>query len=352
MSNVKISIIVPIYNSEKFLKKCLNSLVNQTMQEIEIICVNDGSTDDSSRILKEYSDIDKRVIIINQENSGVSQARNNAIKIAKGKFLLFIDSDDWLDVDACQIVYNIAKQYEVDVVMFACVLEYANKTLYKYAFDEELIIYNNEECEILHRRHSGMINEELLYPEKQDYLCSSCTKLYKRDIIVDNNILFKDLSEIGSYEDGLFNLYYFNYVRHAVYINNSLYHYRKDNESSNTSSYKPNLTDCWNNLFNIMESYIHDNKLNYKFKLGLQNRIALSAIGLGLNVIISDKDVINKIKEIKHIISTERYKKAVRQLEIKHMPIHWKVFFLYAKMNFSFGLYILLMIMNKLRGKV
>ncbi len=90
----KISVIIPTYNKEKYLNECLDSVINQTLKEIEIICVNDGSTDNSLTILKEYEKKDKRIKIINQENSGVAIARNRAMDISKGEFIAFLDSDD------------------------------------------------------------------------------------------------------------------------------------------------------------------------------------------------------------------------------------------------------------------
>lgn len=95
----KISIIVPVYNTEKFLEKCLNSLINQTLKDIEIICINDGSTDKSLQILEKFANKDKRIQIINQTNSGLSVARNIGIKKAKGEYIGFVDSDDWVDLN-------------------------------------------------------------------------------------------------------------------------------------------------------------------------------------------------------------------------------------------------------------
>lgn len=352
MSNPKISIIIPVYNIEKYIAACLDSLINQTMKDIEIICVNDGSPDGSPEILNQYAQKDERVIVLNQSNQKVSYTRNNGMKLASGEYILFVDGDDWLELNACEVLYDYAKKYNTDVVMFSCRLEYANKTLFKYAFEQDFIEFTGEECKILHRRHAGMIGAELTSPEKQDYLCSACTKLYKKDIIDKYNLSFYDITKIGSYEDGLFNLFYFKYVQKAVYIKKPFYHYRKDNESSNTSNHKPNLSGQWDHLFDIMESYIAENQMDDDFKQGLQNRIALGMIGLGINCIISDKKATRKIKELRRLLASPRYVKAVKQLSVGHMAVHWKVFFICAKLRLSLAVYLLLIVMNKLRGKV
>ena len=102
----KVSIIIPVYNAEKYLEKCLNSVIKQTLKDIEIICINDGSTDGSLNILQKYSEKDKRFIIIDQKNSGQSVARNKGLSVAKREFIGFVDSDDWIDSDMYKHLYQ------------------------------------------------------------------------------------------------------------------------------------------------------------------------------------------------------------------------------------------------------
>lgn len=117
---VKISVIMPVYNVEKYLKDCLESLINQTLKDIEIICVNDGSTDSSLSILEEYQKKDDRIIIINQENRGPGPggARNSGMEKARGEYVHFIDSDDYIDVDAFEKLYPLCKETDVDFIIF------------------------------------------------------------------------------------------------------------------------------------------------------------------------------------------------------------------------------------------
>lgn len=112
---IKVSIIVPVYNVEKYLGTCLESLINQSLKEIEIICVNDGSTDDSLLILEEFARKDSRIIIINKENEGQSVARNIGVEKARGEYLGFVDSDDWVEVNYFEKLYNSAKKYDCDI---------------------------------------------------------------------------------------------------------------------------------------------------------------------------------------------------------------------------------------------
>lgn len=134
----KISIIVPVYNTEKYLPQCLDSLLSQTLSEIEIICIDDGSTDGSKAILEEYKQKDARIIIVSQQNAGQSVARNKGFKIAKGKYVHFVDSDDWLTDDCCQVLYERAETDGLDMVSMAATSykeesgEYVNEPFYNF----------------------------------------------------------------------------------------------------------------------------------------------------------------------------------------------------------------------------
>ena len=114
----KVSIIVPIYNVEEYLVKCLDSLVNQTLKEIEIICINDGSTDNSLEILKAYAQKDDRITVINKKNSGVSDARNTGLEMANGEYVMFVDSDDYLEIQTCQSIYEKIKKDNSNLLIF------------------------------------------------------------------------------------------------------------------------------------------------------------------------------------------------------------------------------------------
>jgi len=113
--NELISIIVPIYNVEIYLEKCLNSIINQTYKNIEILLINDGSSDNSLRICKKYQKKDKRIVLINKKNGGLSSARNAGIDKASGNYLLFIDSDDYIEIDMIEKLYNNIKSNNADI---------------------------------------------------------------------------------------------------------------------------------------------------------------------------------------------------------------------------------------------
>lgn len=343
-----ISIVVPVYNAEKYLMKCLDSLIKQTFSSIEIICVNDESTDKSEKILDKYAKHDQRIVVINQKNTGASGARNTGIKNSGGEYIMFVDSDDWLDLDTCEVAYSVAMKYKADVVMWSYIREYEEISKPKIIFNNELIEFDKNSVRTnLFRYFLGPIGKELSKPENMEFLNPVCMKLYKTNLIKENNVRLYDIKKIGTGEDGLFNLQLFNYVEKAVYINKHYYHYRKSNTESITTKYNEEKYYQWQHLFDVMEAYIMQQTLDNIYRTALNNRIALSIIGLGLNILDSNKSNIDKIKEIKGIFSEERYRKAYKQLPLRYFPIHWALFFIFAKFNFATGIYILLYFMKK-----
>lgn len=346
-----ITIIVPVYNSEQYLSMCLNSIITQTYNNIEIICVDDGSTDNSIKILQEYAANDHRIKIIHNKNGGVSVARNSGLDIAKGEYVLFVDSDDWIEISTCELAVQKMEDQTADVVMWSYIRERGNESKKKIIFDQDIIFGDKDIREKLHRRMIGIIGKELTHPENADALCTVWGKLYKRSIISSNNIRFYDIRKIGTYEDGLFNLLYFKYVRKAIFLNQYFYHYRRSNRSSITTAYNMDLCQQWESLFKIMEEYIKKNSLGKDYKEALHNRISLSLIPLGINEMNHQCSVGIKISNIKKIVCRKDYVSSIKQLRIQYMPLHWKIFFIAARQRNAFIVFIMLNIIQKIRGR-
>lgn len=131
-----INIIVPVYNTATYLPQCLDSLVNQTYRDIEIICVNDGSTDNSPDILKAYAERDSRILVIHQENLGLSGARNKGLESARGEWVMFVDSDDWIGTDCCKTLLSHTDK-QTDVCLFSYIREFANQSFPQYLFSDK-----------------------------------------------------------------------------------------------------------------------------------------------------------------------------------------------------------------------
>lgn len=341
----KVSIIVPVYNVERYLRQCLDSLVNQTYQNIEIICVDDGSTDASSEILTEYALKNSKVRVIRQENSGLSVARNVGFSFATGKYVMYVDSDDWIDVCTCEKAVFKAEEHAADLVMWPYIREFPNRSAPKVIFSEEKT-FHAAECRELQRRMVGLLGTELAHPENADALCTVWGKLYLRELIAQNDIHFTDLQRIGTYEDGLFNLHYLAHVKNATYIPDYLSHYRKN--SGMTSKDRNKLALQWKNLFSDMRGYIEKGGYGSDFEQALNNRISLSIIGLGLNAVALTNR--KALAEIRNILSDKEYRAAVKTLPMRYFPPHWWVFFACCKLDFSVGVFVLLKCVERIKG--
>lgn len=344
-----VSVIIPVYNVEKYLPKCLDSVIGQTYREIEIICVNDGSPDNSAEILENYAEKDSRIKIITQKNQGLSGARNTGIKNATGYYTVFLDSDDWLDLDTIEAAVSAAEKNAVETVMWGYTREFADKSLEKKIFDGDRI-FDEEGTRTLHRRLAGLMGDELANPENTDALVTAWGKLYRTEIIKENNLGFVDTKIIGT-EDLLFNIHYFGFIKSCAFLDKPFSHYRKDNETSLTRSYKSKLFSQWSELYSRIRKYLNENSLGEDFHAALDNRICLSMIGLGLNELCNKASHGERIKNLKKILNSEQYIKAYKNLEFAYFPIHWKIFFILCKKRCAVGVYVLLNAMQMMIGK-
>ncbi|EOQ19521.1 hypothetical protein KOY_01821 [Bacillus cereus VDM021] len=348
----KISIIVPVYNVETLLGRCLNSLTSQTLEDIEIIMVNDGSTDKSAGILNEYAKKDKRIIVIEKENGGVSSARNAGIQTASGEYIGFVDPDDWIDMEMYETLYKEAVQGKADVVMCTYTREFGSHSKEKKFDLPEKVCYEGEEIKAnVMRRLIGPIDEEIGNPEFLDAWGTVWSKLYRSEVIKENAIQFVDLSFIGTNEDSLFNIQTFYYVDKFVFLNKPFYHYWKTNAASVTSNYKPELMNQWFNLYDIIEQFLEDKQLSGNFRLALNNRICLNTLGLGLNTMSKSNRIspLTKFNRLSKILNDNRIRRSFKQLEMDHFPIVWKAFYFCVKYRFTAGYYFMLVAIDSLR---
>lgn len=346
--NPLISVIIPVYNAESYLKQCLDSIISQTYSNLEIICIDDGSLDRSRNILNAYKKLDRRFVVIYETNKGVSEARNVGLEQIHGEYVMFVDADDWIDIDTCEKAVTAIVSADADVVMWSYVSEHRTTRFSKNIFPSDFVFERQEVLNKLHRRCIGIVNEEFRRPEQADSLSSVWGKLYKSQLIRQSGVRFIDLNKIGTYEDGLFNLEIFFYVNRAVYINQCLYHYRRQQHSSVTSRYREKLAEQWGNMFCIMNEYIIRNNLSEKYKIALNNRIVLSIFGLGLNILNSEFNNWQKYKMIKCLLKNKHYKNASKDFKIQYFPLPWKVFYFLAIHNFSLGVFSLLIVIRKI----
>ncbi len=250
MKKPKISVIVPVYNVEKYLAECLDSILDQTMKDYEIICVNDGSKDSSAIILNKYATrYPKRIKVIEQKNQGLSGARNTGIKAAEGEFLYFIDSDDRIHPQTLEMTYNAAKKYDAKLVTFNLVWAKPGET----GKESKPKKYN------LNRVKSVVTNDPIRYFNVEESpTCiwnSACLKLIHRD-------LFKDLKfERGLYyEDMLFTSLLLRDNPKTVIIPEKLYFYRCNEESIMHEDVSRKSLVSYHKVFTMIQEAYKDKK--------------------------------------------------------------------------------------------
>ena len=328
-STPKVSIIVPVYNAERFLPECLESLIGQTLREIEIICVNDGSKDHSLEILKRYAADDARIRIIDKVNEGVSIARNVGLDVAAGEYIMFVDSDDWLDLNTCRETYETTIRHGADCVMFSYTKVFRDHQAENHLFDApELILDGDVFKENFYRRLVGPIGTELSAPQNLDLLVSPCMQLFKRELIGDKR--FFDARRIGTAEDLLFQLDVYRHCNRFVYIDKPYYFYRRSENGTLTTVYLSDKSQKWLELFRLIAEKA-GTAGNPGYQEALSNRIALSCLGLGLNEIRATDGLFAKAHRYKTVLNSSPYREAVSRLDITPMPIHWKLFYLLCK---------------------
>jgi glycosyltransferase involved in cell wall biosynthesis len=234
MKNPKISVIIPVYNVEQYLRECLNSVINQTFKDIEIICIDDGSTDNSLNILEEYKKKDIRIKVIHQENKGLSIARNNGVEIAKGRYICFIDSDDWVDKKMCETFYSISNKNNLDVLIGGANLIYDEGIRKIFKDDPYYSLFN---LKFLDNKVFYWRNIKNLFRIN----ISAWGKLYKKDFLKKINASFP---EGMFHEDYLFYLKTILLAKKIGILRNNLYNYRKLRKGSITHKIKEkNLVD-------------------------------------------------------------------------------------------------------------
>lgn len=257
-----VSIVVPIYNAENYLRRCVDSILNQEYTDFELLLVNDGSTDASGDICEEYGDRDPRVIVIQKENTGVSDSRNRALDRARGKYLQFLDSDDWITPDATRLFVRAAEEYGCDMVISDFYRVVGERLSTKGDIEEEGVLTREE------------FAAHMMENPADFYYGVLWNKLYRRDIVEEHNLRMD--TDINWCEDFMFNLEYIRYAKVFYALHAPIYYYVKRKGSlasqginiSKTVKMKLNVFEYYNNFYKhvLEEEDYEKNRLQvYRF---------------------------------------------------------------------------------------
>ncbi|WP_314991060.1 glycosyltransferase [uncultured Gemella sp.] len=328
---MKVSVVVPVYNVEKYLKRCLDSIVNQTYKNIEIILVNDGSKDNSRDICEEYEKNYENVSLIDQANGGLSAARNTGLKHINGEAVTFVDSDDWLELDAIEYYVDSMKKYNVDMVVTNNVRtkDYQEKTPQPDSITEEVL--TQEE----YAKKFFKINGNSI-----EYYAWS--KLYKREIMegveFPVGLFAEDVLGTFRYMKNAQNIFHSNRVTYNYFINDS-------GLTAKFGDKDFDLEKIWDTI--VEESKEYENKNFLKYAVINRKRIdfnLLCRIALAENKKENFKKYDKKITELLKSI------KENKQLLLEYLPFSRKVILILFTLNYSLGSKVL-NILSKISGK-
>lgn len=301
-----ISIVIPVYNVEKYLSRCLESILSQSLKELEIIVVNDGSTDNSLEICRYYQKKDSRIIIIDKINEGVSIARNTGIENASGKYIGFVDPDDWIEKNMYENMYNTIEKYK-------CSIAFCN-----YSKDSRLgstiktLKVNKDflgKLDIINELIANMIGIEDILPKYYNVMGCVWRCLYSRDFIEKFNLRFTP--GITIMEDLIFSVQSLIYcdkvcIDHGVY-----YHYMK-NKSSSLHTYNEKMWQDLVIVHNKLEEILEDADLSEYMRNRLDSRyIAMAACAVGNEVYLNNAKLNDRMKAAKYIITDKKLKEVL-----------------------------------------
>lgn len=292
---MKISIIVPVYNVEKYIETCINSIKNQTYPNIEIILVNDGSKDSSGKICDEHANQDSRIKVIHTKNGGLSAARNQGIRNSTGDYLMFVDGDDFVTNNSVEDIVNIiSKRKTVDIIIGKMIMYYDNNKKIEEDFEFNENIYHG---------NSGIDILTYMFEEIPVIMWSACRSIYRRDFLIENNFYF---TEGFTSEDLDLIPKVLLQAKNIFPYNKPFYYYRqlRPNSIVNTVNAKR-----FYDIVSIIKSYLllmkekqYNSKFNNAFIKQLANIYVRYVVIIGYVPKNDRIKVINQMKEIQHIL--------------------------------------------------
>lgn len=334
----KTSIIVPIYNVEKYFDKCVNSLINQTLKDIEIILVDDGSLDNSGKMADEYALKDKRIKVFHQTNKGLGPARNSGIKLATGEYVAFVDSDDWVNLDMYEKLYSVAVKNNSDIVVgghsdmvdgipvITKVHPLAGKT---YRTQEEILK--------IRKNFFGHLPTDKLV---EAFPMAAWISIYRRSMIVDNNLQFEKILS----EDTIFNLSVYEFAKIVSFTSFTDYCYRKDDQTSITQSFSSNKLAQYENYLSKLYS-IAEKEQDDECKLRAK-RMAIDCSRLYVRIVDNTNESFKmKRTYVKEFAENESIRNYWKDYPYKKLPIKQLLFYLMIEKK----MYGVALIMTRLR---
>lgn len=308
--NTKISVIVPVYNVEPYLERCINSLIHQTLEEIQIILVNDGSTDNSSSICDEFARKDDRILVIHKKNEGQGIARNHGLANTSGEYVCFLDSDDYYELDTCEMLYQHLKETNADLCCFGYQIDDKDGNLVRRPLIREKIYQGQEVTEDFILHYFGDLPED-------DNLrgFSSCMSVFRTSIIREYELEFPSERKVLS-EDTIFSLEFCKHVNVVATLPQVFYHYCQNAESF-SQGYRKDKFEKTKILYSILKEYTKEFQVEEKTNIRL-------AMLIWVNLMACMKQETRRIPEYGRKEVLRNVKKMCNdEMTVKELPKLW-----------------------------
>ena len=339
MNNPMVSIVVPVYKvPEQYLRQCIESCINQTLRDIEIILVDDGSPDDCGKICDEYAQKDTRVRVIHKENGGLVSARNAGFDAVRGAWHMYVDGDDWIELDTCESIFKVLNKYkDIDVVFWKFLQDRNGKTeksLMEWKCNDKERLYVGKECHDL-AKHTMIYSSGIT---------TAYAKLINTEWAIEQSIKHDNRLKQG--EEGVeFSLRLFYYANKVLFINSYWNHYRYLESGISKSVNERNagwMTDCFIVMNDDIEKFDNKDEVRNMFF----QRVVYGIISIGMNIYFSpnnEEHLSLRIRKFKSIIGNSLYKEAIKKCPLVYMD-KYRIITLYV---LKLRLYYLLELIGK-----
>lgn len=313
---MKISIIVPIYQVEAYLKECVNSLLNQDFSDYEVLLIDDGSPDQCGAICDEYARQDARIRVFHRENKGASAARNLGMEVATGEWLMFVDPDDWLEGGALRAMYSKAVETQCDIVCATFYWEYLDRQVLARPEEvEDRLYFVKEHQEFLFECATCRTD-----PGKEIWLRGPCWKVYRAAHLRAHQIFFPVDLKIS--EDMIFNLYVIYYAKKIFWMKLPVYHYRKRKSSaSHTTIFRPES-------YAALHAFMKEHQLTKEIEPHYYRLVVNELINYA-NVLSDNAYNFSAyhaaVQELTKISNCPDYRKAIKNIDLSSLPIKRKI---------------------------
>lgn len=333
-NDIKVSVVVPVYQvEEKYLKECIESVLNQTLSDIELILVSDGASQENQEIIKNSVEADARVSAIFQTNQGVCVARNAGLRLCHGKYVTFVDSDDYIAKDNLEKAYKRAEGDKLELLLWGSYKCYSNKMVEYMPFKDDIPLFNQEQKEWLMLK--TMVGELPFY----GYPCSKygsgscCSKLYLRSFLEENDLKYP--VGIKRAEDVNFNIRVFDKAEKIGYLNEHFYYYRQL-ESSATYKYRDGGIKVFTDALNGLKAFLDETGKKELFYQVFDMRCMFFFLeSMDMDYLNKDnpKSFFKRMSEMKKMLNEEPYKGAIAELKGDYLTFARKIPLVLMKMK-------------------